>query len=101
MTVGKLKKQISWDQLSAAVEKAVQETLRASGRPPVPLFDGMRVLIAVDGFDSLTGIEAAFLVAAELGCDLNKDIEYFKTRDGARAATLAEAVARMAEELGI
>jgi acyl carrier protein len=78
--------------LILAVLREVQEL---SGRTWTGLADGARPIGDLDGFDSLTAIEATVMLEEKLRCKLDLD-SVFVSDDGKRALSLKEISQRLA-----
>ncbi len=68
------------------VLEAVQET---SGEAYIEVGPDDRPIGVLDGFDSLTGLEATAMVEKRIGCEIER-ASAFVSKDGRRALTLAE-----------
>ena len=86
---------------SGNIESTVIEVLQAvqtsSGEPYMKLGPDDKPIETLDGFDSLTGIEATVMLEERIGYTIERD-SIFVSEDGSQAATLAE-ICRHLEEL--
>lgn len=87
------------NEIRAAVIKVLRDVQSLSGRPWVELDAGDEPIGDLDGFDSLSGVEATVLVEKELGQgELGTD-SLFVSEDGKRALSLGEIVLRIDSHL--
>jgi acyl carrier protein len=82
------------DEIKAAVIAALKEVQQLSGRGWNDLADDMKPIGTLEGFDSLSGIEATIAIEQRLGQQLDTETLF---EDGRRAFTLAEICDRAAK----
>ena len=75
--------------IKTTVLAVLREVQEISGRPYAEIKDDDTPFEALDGFDSLIGIEATAMIEARLGCELDA-MSVFVSEDGRRALTLSE-----------
>jgi hypothetical protein len=85
--------------IQKAVEEAVQEIQKISGRGPIRLTLDTVVLNPDFGFTSLNGLETCCRVEEILGIEIKDRRSVFFDRDEQRATTLAECVDRIAKSI--
>lgn len=76
-------------------------TLELSGRECPPITDATKAIGDLDGFDSLSGVEATSLLEQELNCTLGDGSAFVHESPSGkkRALTVAQAVERVAQML--
>ena len=72
------------------VVQAVAQVQEVSGRPTAGIGPSTRPVGGVDGFDSLSGVEATVMLSDSLGVDLPDDYNPFISNDGKRALSVGE-----------
>lgn len=77
-------------ELVAKVVQAVAHVQEVSGRSSVGIGATTRPVGGVEGFDSLSGVEATVMLSESLGVDLPDDYNPFISRNGKRALTIDE-----------
>jgi acyl carrier protein len=88
-------------EIRAAVEKVLKAIQQMSGRQCPPITDATKAIGDLDGFDSLSGVEATSLLEKELNCKLADGSAFIHESPSGkrRALTVAEAVERVAQML--
>ena len=85
---------MSPETVRAVVIDVLQEIQQVSGRSWSEQGSTSVPISTLDGFDSLSGVEATVMIEAKLGCRL--DIEtVFVSEDGRRALSIGEVVDRV------
>jgi hypothetical protein len=87
---------MSRDEIRATVLAALQEIQEVSGRVWCDLSDEMKPLGALQGFDSLSGIEATICIEQRLGRELAAET-VFVSKDSNRPLTLSEVCDQVAQ----
>ena len=87
--------QQSYESLVIDVLHQAQEM---SGREWAELSIECKPIGDLDGFDSLTAVEATVMIEEKLGCSLESD-SVFVSEDGKRALTIKEICERLARKL--
>ena len=82
--------------IRAVVLDVLRDVQAISGEDYLDIGVGDKPLGALDGFDSLKGIEATVMVEERLGREIERD-SLFVSDDGRRATTLAEICDQLAE----
>ena len=77
-------------QMVAKVVQTVIQVQEVSGRSSVGIGVQTRPVRDVDGFDSLSGVEATVMLSEALGVDLPDDYNPFISDDGQRALSVGE-----------
>ncbi len=83
------------DDLLPLILQVLKEVQELSGRPWHPLTSGTVPIGTLDGFDSLSGVEATVMIEEKLGCTLGID-SAFVSEDGNTALTLKAVCDRVA-----
>lgn len=86
------------DEFRSVVLDVLQEVQTMSGREWSGLGADARPIGTLDGFDSLSAVEATVMVEEKLGCELEID-SVFVSDDGRRALTLVEISERLSKLL--
>ena len=86
-------------EIRSAVAAVLQEVQESGGEAYVDLEGSDEPIGKLDGFDSLTGIEATVMLQERLGCEIERD-SVFVGEDGGRASTLEEICVYLAKLLG-
>ena len=86
-------------EIKSAVVAVLREVQESSGEAYVDLAGGDEPIGKLDGFDSLTGIEATVILEERLGCEIERS-SVFVSEDENRASTLAEICGLIAGLLG-
>ena len=77
-------------EIVAAVVQTVAQVQEASGRSSAGIGASTRPVGGVEGFDSLSGVEATVMLSESLGVDLPEDYNPFISNDGKRALSVGE-----------
>jgi len=72
------------------VVQAVAQVQEVSGRPSGGIGSSTRPVRDMEGFDSLSGVEATVVLSESLGVDLPDDYNPFVSKDGRRALSVSE-----------
>lgn len=89
---------MSLDEIRSIVLEVLREVQTLSGRPWTGVDPAAKPIGELDGFDSLTAIEATVMIEEKLGCpDLGVD-SVFVSEDGKRPLTV-EQIARHISKL--
>ena len=75
------------------LDKVVQVIVKVqevSGRPSVGISASTRPVFGVEGFDSLSGVEATVMLSESLGVELPGAYNPFISEDGKQALSVAE-----------
>ena len=91
-------------ELEKAIETVLQEVQRLSGRSVQAIELRTKPIGDLEGFDSLSGLEATVLLAELLNIDIAPDVNLFVSDDGRRALTvkaIAERLAKMTRGLTV
>lgn len=86
------------DEIRSVILDVLQEVQRLSGHEQADLDLSDRPIGCLDGFDSLTGVEATVMIEERLGQKLQVD-SVFVSEDGTRSLSLQQASARIARLL--
>jgi len=85
---------VSQEETGVVVLNALKECQHLSGREWSDLGMDAKPIGVLDGFDSLSGVEATVMIEQRLGCTF--DVEsLFVSEDGKRALTLREISERL------
>jgi acyl carrier protein len=86
-------------EIRAAIERVLKVSLEMSGHQCPPITDTTKAVGELEGFDSLSGVEATSLLEKELNCTLSEGSAFVYESSGGtkRALTVAQAVERVAE----
>ena len=85
---------MSQEESIAVVLDVLKEVQRLSGRDWTDLGVDAKPIGALDGFDSLSGVEATVMFEQRLGCTLDVD-SVFVSEDGKRALKVREVSERL------
>ncbi len=72
------------------VVQAVAQVQEISGRPSSGIGSSTRPVGGVEGFDSLSGVEATVVLSESLGVELPVDYNPFVSKGGQRAMSVSE-----------
>ena len=90
---------MSLDEIQSNVLEVLQDVQTLSGRSWTGLDPTAKPIGHLDGFDSLSAVEATVMVEEKLGCrDLEVD-SVFISEDGTRALTVKEIAQRISKLL--
>ena len=87
-------------QIVETVLSAVRQVQEVSGRPLGEIDSRTRPIGDVEGFDSLSGIDAIVILSESLGYDLPDDRNPFISKDRRRALSVSEMADNLLEILG-
>ena len=76
--------------IAAAVVQTVAHVQEVSGRSSAGIGPSTRPVGGVQGFDSLSGVEATVMLSQSLGIDIPEDHNPFISNDGKRALSVSE-----------
>ncbi len=88
-------------QVTAAVNEAIRQVQVMSGRKMGAIRSNTRPIGNLDGFDSLSGIEATVILAGLIGQDFPDNYNPFVFDTDRRAATLDEIVQNVCARVGV
>lgn len=77
-------------EIVTKVIEAVVQVQDVSGRPNAGIGASTRPVGGVDGFDSLSGVEATVMLSESLGVDIPEVCNPFVSSDGKRALSVGE-----------
>jgi hypothetical protein len=86
---------MSNEEIQSAVVDVLREVQTISGRQWIQLGLGDKPIGALEGFDSLSGVEATVMIEQRLGCDGLEIDSMFVSDDGKHALTIAEIATRI------
>ena len=78
------------EQIATKVIETVTQVQDVSGRSSAGIGASTRPVGGVEGFDSLSGVEATVMLSASIGVDLPDDYNPFISSDGKRALSVSE-----------
>ena len=87
-------------EIVAALSTVMKETQLLSGREWHPVDGKAKPIGALDGFDSLCGLEATLMLEEKLGCSFGDD-SIFVSHDGTRALSVSEITDRVASVVSV
>jgi hypothetical protein len=88
-------------EIVGVITKVLEDVQRNSGRPCCALTAATTPIGELEGFDSLSGIEATVMIEAKLGCTFKTDnVLAQDTAEGRRALTVGEAANQIVTLLG-
>ena len=82
------------DTITKAIKEVLEQVQEMSGRPTQTLLESTIPIGGLEGFDSLSSIEATVMIESKLGFDADCD-SLFISEDGKKALTLDEVVDRV------
>ena len=77
-------------EIVTKVVQTVAQVQEVSGRPSAVIGVSSCPVGGVEGFDSLSGVEATVMLSESLGIDLPEDNNPFISKDGKRALSVSE-----------
>ena len=77
-------------EIVTKVVQTVAQVQEVSGRPSAGIGPSTRPVGGVEGFDSLSGVEATVMLSESLGVDLPDNYNPFISNDGKRALSVGE-----------
>ena len=84
----------------AKVVQTVAQVQEMSGRSSADIGASTRPVGGVEGFDSLSGVEATVMLSESLGVDLPEDYNPFISNDGKRALSVGEIADNLSTLIG-
>lgn len=90
---------MSLDEIQSTVLNVLRDVQTLSGRPWTDLDPTATPIGGLDGFDSLSSVEATVMVEEKLGCGDLKVSSLFISEDGTRALSVKEIAKRISELL--
>ena len=84
----------------AKVIQTVAQVQELSGRSSAGLGASTRPARDMEGFDSLSGVEATVMLSESLGVDLPEDYNPFISKDGKRALSVSEIADNLSTYVG-
>ena len=87
-------------EIVTTVVQTVVQVQMISGRPSDGIGASTRPLRDVEGFDSLSGLEATVMLSESLGVDLPNDCNPFISKDGNRALSVNEIADAICTHIG-
>ena len=82
------------------VVQTVAQVQEMSGRSSADIGASTRPVGGVEGFDSLSGVEATVMLSESLGVDLPEDYNPFISNDGKRALSVGEIADNLSTLIG-
>lgn len=86
------------DAIREKVIGAIQQIQEASGRASGAIHPQTKPIEDVEGFDSMSGLEATIALSGSLGCEI-RDNNLFVSGDGRRALSIAEVVDKLSKTM--
>ena len=90
LTIGNGRLIMEKQEITTKVAQAVARVQQVSGRPSADIGASTRPVGGVEGFDSLSGVEATVMLSESLGVELPEDYNPFISTDGKRALSVGE-----------
>ena len=87
-------------EIVTKVVQTVTQVQEVSGRSSAGIGPSTRPVGGVDGFDSLSGVEATVMLSESLGVDLPDDYNPFISKDGKRALSVGEIAENLSTYVG-
>ena len=87
-------------KIVTTVAQTVAQVQEASGRASGGINASTRPLRDVEGFDSLSGLEATVMLSESLGVDLPENYNPFTSKDGNRALSVSEIADNLSTHIG-
>ena len=87
-------------EIVTKVVHAVAQVQEMSGRSNAGLGASTRPVQDMEGFDSLSGVEATVMLSESLGVDLPEDYNPFISNDGKRALSVSEIADNLSTYIG-
>lgn len=88
---------MSVDEIQTVLLEVLRDVQTLSGRPWSGLSPAARPIGQLDGFDSLSSVEATVMLEEKLGCGDLEIESIFISEDGKRALTVKEIAQRLSE----
>ena len=87
-------------EIVTKVVQTVAHVQEMSGRPSAGIGASTRPVGGVEGFDSLSGVEATVMLSESLGVELPEDYNPFFSTDGKRALSVGEIADTLSTYIG-
>ena len=87
-------------EIVTKVVQTVAHVQEVSGRSSAGIGPSTRPVGGVDGFDSLSGVEATVMLSESLGVDLPDNYNPFISSDGSRALSVGEIADNLSAYIG-
>ena len=87
-------------EIVSKVVQTVTQVQKVSGRSSAGIGLSTRPVGGVEGFDSLSGVEATVMLAESLGVDLPGNYNPFVSNDGKRALSVGEIADNLSAYVG-
>ena len=87
-------------EIVTKVVQTVAHVQEVSGRSSAGIGASMRPVGGVEGFDSLSSVEATVMLSESLGVDLPEDYNPFISKDGKRALSVGEIADTLSTYIG-
>ena len=87
-------------EIVTKVVQTVAKVQEISGRPSVGIGPSTHPVGGVEGFDSLSGVEATVMLSESLGVDLPDNYNPFISNDGKRALSVEEIAENLTAYIG-
>ncbi len=87
-------------EIITKVVQTLTQVQEVSGRPITKIDISTRPVGGVEGFDSLSGVEATVMLSECLGVDLPDDYNPFISNDGKRALSVGEIAETLSTYVG-
>lgn len=88
-------------EIVTTVVDTIAKVQELSGRPTAGIGASTRPIGGVEGFDSLSGVEATMILSESLGVDLPGDYNPFISDDGRRALSISEIAEGLSARVGL
>lgn len=89
------------NEVMGKVTQAVVQVQEASGRTVGSICSSTRPIKELQGFDSLSGVEATVFLCESLGQELPDNYNPFVSKDGRRALSIGEITDNLCEIIGL
>ena len=87
-------------EIVTKVVRTVAHVQEMSGRPSAGIGASTRPVGGVEGFDSLSGVEATVMLSESLGVELPEDYNPFISTDGKRTLSVGEIADTLSTYIG-
>ena len=87
-------------QIMDKVVQTVAQVQEASGRPNIGIGASTCPVGGLEGFDSLSGVEATVMLSEALGANIPEDCNPFISKDGKRALSVSEIADTLSTYIG-
>lgn len=88
-------------EIAATVVETIAKVQELSGRSSIGIGAFTCPIGGVEGFDSLSGVEATIILSESLGIDLPGDYNPFISEDGRRALSIKEIADALSARIGV